>query len=201
VNETLRQLAAALAASDWLERLAVLTGLIYVILIARRQRLGWLVGGFSSVIYVYISWQAHLPLQAALQVFYVATAVYGWYKWSAAGTSGQPRVCRWGLTRHLLSLGAIFALGLLAARTLAAETHSAWPLLDSLTTVTCLLASWLVVHAILENWLYWIAADAVSAFMFYVQGNALTAALFTIYLIVAAIGYITWLRIYRKQQP
>jgi nicotinamide mononucleotide transporter len=194
------QLAADLAATTWLEWLAVVTGVIYVVLIARQRRGGWISGGISSSLYVYIAWHARLPLQAGLQLFYVLMAVYGWYSWTRAAGVAAPRVSSWPLRRHLFSVAAILIAGLLVARTLAVESNSAWPRLDSLTTVASLLATWLVVRSVLENWLYWIAVDAISAYMFYLQGHPLTAMLFLTFLSVAIAGYFSWRRQYRALQ-
>jgi nicotinamide mononucleotide transporter len=191
------QLAADLAATSWLEWLAVVTGIVYVVLIARQRRGGWISGGVSSALYVYIAADSRLPLQAGLQLYYVLMAVYGWYSWTRDSGSDAPRIVSWPLQRHVLGVIVIVAGGLLAARLLAVESNSAWPRLDSLTTVTSLLATWLVIRSVLENWLYWIAADAVSAFMFYIQGHALTAFLFLTYLVVAVLGYFAWLRRHR----
>lgn len=199
MNAMSAQLAADIAATSWLEWLAVISGIAYVVLIARQRRTGWICGGLSSTIYIYIAWQSRLPLQAALQLFYVLMAVYGWHTWSQAAGGEAPRIARWPLRWHLLGLALVILAGLLAARTLALESASAWPRLDALTTCTSLLATWLVVRSVLENWLYWIAADAVSAYMFYMQDHTLTAMLFFTYLVIAVIGYGSWRHQLRTQ--
>jgi nicotinamide mononucleotide transporter len=195
------QLLAELRAAAWFEWLAVVAGIAYVVLIARQRRSGWIAGGISSVLYVYVSWQAQLPLQSGLQAFYVLMAVHGWYSWTRAAGAAAPPIASHSLRWHLLALAVIVLIALLAAQPLAVESNSAWPRLDSLTTVTSVLATWLVIRCILENWLYWIAVDAVSACMFYLQGHALTAVLFTTYFVVAVVGYITWRQRYQAQRP
>jgi nicotinamide mononucleotide transporter len=194
------QLVADLAATSWLEWVAVLTGIVYVVLIARQRRGGWISGGISSALYVYIAWQAALPLQAGLQLFYVLMAFYGWFTWTRAAGAAAPEVVSWPSHRHLLASVALVATGLLAARWFAVDLDSAWPRLDALTTVAGLLATWLVISSVLENWLYWIAADVVSAFMFYTQGHALTALLFVIYFAVSVLGYLSWRQKYLARQ-
>ncbi|MEP7313197.1 MAG: nicotinamide mononucleotide transporter family protein, partial [Pseudomonadota bacterium] len=69
----------------------------------------------------------------------------------------------------------------------------------SATTVLSLLATWLVARMNLANWLYWIGIDAVLVFLFAVQGLVFTAALFALYLVLAAAGYFSWRRKYRAQ--
>jgi nicotinamide mononucleotide transporter len=88
---------------------------------------------------------------------------------------------------------------LLSARVLARETGAAWPLLDSLSTWTSFVATWLVARSVLENWLYWIAADIVMVFLFARQGYPFTAGLFLSYMVVSCLGLRAWLRRYRRQ--
>jgi nicotinamide mononucleotide transporter len=51
----------------------------------------------------------------------------------------------------------------------------------------------------LENWLYWMAADAIMAFLFAAQGYPVSTALFLTYLTIAVIGFREWLHQYRQQ--
>jgi nicotinamide mononucleotide transporter len=193
-------LLRALAITSAPEALAVVLGVVYVLLILKRQRLGWIAGGLSSAIYVYLSARAQLPMQSTLQAYYVAMAFYGWYSWTRSQQLEGGRITRWPLHYHLAAIGAIVLLSLLTARWLALETHAAWPHLDSLTTWISLLATWMVARIKLENWLYWMVADLVTAYLFFAQGYPATSGLFLTYLIIAAIGFRAWLHQYRQQQ-
>jgi nicotinamide mononucleotide transporter len=193
-------LLRGLAITSAPEALAVLLGVAYVLLILKRQRLGWIAGGLSSAIYVYLAARARLPMQSTLQGYYVVMSFYGWYSWTRSQQLEGGRITRWPLRYHLAAVTAIVLLSLLTARWLALETHAAWPHLDSLTTWISLLATWMVARIKLENWLYWMAADAVTAYLFFAQGYPATTALFLTYLIIAAIGFRTWLQQYRRQQ-
>jgi len=194
------QLLGALRANA-LEAVAVVTGLTYVLLILRRNRWGWVAGAISSTIYVIIAARARLPMQSVLQAYYVVMAVYGWISWTRNAAEQEGRIFRWPLRRHLLAIAAILAVSVLSARLLAAETRAAWPLLDSMTTWTSFLATWLVARSVLENWCYWICADLIMVFLFLRQGYVPTAGLFTSYIIVAMFGLRAWLRRYRQQPP
>jgi nicotinamide mononucleotide transporter len=197
----IEQIWADLLATSFLEVVAVVTGIAYILLIVRRNRLGWIVGAASSCIYVWLAAQARLPMQSGLQAYYVVMAVYGWFSWTRNQRVQGGRIFHWGWKRHVLAIAVIGIAGVLSARWLAAETHAAWPLLDSLTTGISLLATWLVARSVLENWLYWIVADAVMIFLFTQQGHPFTAGLFAVYLVIATQGYRTWLRQYRAQAP
>ena len=182
-----------------LEVIAVISGLTYVVLILRRQRWGWVAGAVSSSIYVLLAARARLPMQSMLQVYYVIMAAYGWFSWKRNEEEQGGRIFRWPLRRHLYAVGLIGVVSLLSARILARETGAAWPLLDSLSTWTSFLATWLVARSVLENWLYWIAADVVMVFLFARQGYPFTAGLFLSYMVVSCLGLRAWLRRYRRQ--
>jgi nicotinamide mononucleotide transporter len=188
-----------LALTSPLEALAVLLGVVYILLILKRNRLGWIAGGVSSSIYVYLSARAHLPMQSGLQAYYVMMAFYGWYSWTRAQQRQEVRITRWPLSYHLAALVSIVLLSFITAHWLALETHAAWPYLDSFTTWVSLLATWMVTRMKLENWLYWITADAIMAYLFAAQGYPPTAGLFLTYLTIALFGFRAWLHQYRQQ--
>jgi nicotinamide mononucleotide transporter len=190
----------ALSVITPIEAVAVATGIVYVLLILKRNRWGWVAGAVSSSIYVVLSARARLPMQSVLQVYYVLMAVYGWFSWTQNAEQQGGRIFRWPLRRHLLAGLLIFSASLLSARFLAAETQAAWPILDSLTTWTSLLATWLVARSVIENWFYWISADAIMVFLFTQQGHPFTAGLFFTYMVVAGFGFRAWLRLYRLQR-
>jgi nicotinamide mononucleotide transporter len=50
----------------------------------------------------------------------------------------------------------------------------------------------------LENWLYWIGADAIMAYLFAAQGLPATTGLFLTYMVIAIFGFREWLQKYRQ---
>lgn len=197
IQALLRELYATSAA----EFLAVVLGVIYVLLILKRNRLGWLAGAASSIIYVYLAARARLPMQSLLQFYYVVMSVYGWRNWTRTQQQQGGGIGTWPLRNHLLALLAIALLSVLTAQWLRRETHAAWPYLDSMTTWISLFATWLVARLKLENWLYWIAADSIMAYLFAAQGYAFTSVLFLTYMVIAVFGFREWLGKYRLQSP
>lgn len=183
------------------EAFAVVTGLIYVVLIMRRNRWGFVAGALSSSVYVVISARARLPMQSLLQAYYVIMAGYGWYSWKRNAEQEEGRIYRWTLRRHLWTVLLLLAVSALSAQLLARETQAAWPLLDSFTTWTSLLATWMLTRSVLENWVYWIGADLIMVCLFFQQGYPYTAGLFFSYTIVSVLALRAWLRRYRQQAP
>lgn len=192
------------------EALTVVFGMVYGILAIRRIRWCWVAGGIASAILGVLSWQAKLPMQAFLQLYYVGMAVYGFWHWSR--DSGKTReVSLWPMQAHLLSIVGILVLSVVNARYFLSETGlsetglidtgAAWPFLDSLTLFGSLFATWLTAQVKLENWLYWIVFDAIAVFLYASQGLMFVALQFVAYLVIAAIGFVTWLRSRRELAP
>jgi nicotinamide mononucleotide transporter len=175
------------------EAVSVVFGLLYSILAVRRTRWCWVAGGISSGILIVLSWQGRLPMQALLQAYYVGMSVYGFWHWSREDNAKTP-VTTWPLRSHLIAWAGIVALSVLSSRYLTSQTQAAWPFLDSLVTWGSLLATWLTAQVKLENWLYWIFFDAISIFLYGAQGLMFVALLMTVYLIISAVGFFTWLR-------
>lgn len=188
---------AGLWATTPLEGVSVILGFLYSVLAVKRSRWCWVAGGISSSILIYLAWGAKLPMQAGLQAYYVAMAVYGFWHWTRQDGDAKPGVTTWPIRAHLGAWAVVLLVSVASSRWLAGQTQAAWPFLDSLTTWGSLVATWLVARMKLENWLYWILMDTISVFLFASQGLYFVALLFAAYLVVSAVGFFTWLRIYR----
>jgi len=192
-------LLAGIRAMSALEALSVILGVVYLLLAVRRIRWCWVFGGLSSAILIYLSARAQLPMQAALQVYYVVMSVYGFYHWSKQNAEQPRSISTWPLRNHILACVGIIAISALTARWLAGFTQAAWPFLDSLTTWGSLFTTWLVARVKLENWIYWLVIDSLLAFLFAAQQLYFVALLMVVYLGIVVAGYFAWLKSYRTQ--
>jgi nicotinamide mononucleotide transporter len=192
---SLQALLDNLRATSVAEWAAVAAGIIYIVLIIRRNRWGWLAGGTSSLILVVICAREQLPMQALLQASYVGGALYGWWRWAPG--SKPERISVWSLRGHALVLVVCVLVSFGLRQPLAGE--SAFPFMDSLVACLGLFATWQVATVRLENWVYWIAIDAVSIYLYLAQGLTVTAMLYAIYMVMAAAGLRSWFRIRASQ--
>ena len=176
----------------FLEVCAVILALAYVILAIFQRRLCWIAAIASASLYILIFWQVRLYLEAALQVFYIAMAIYGWLAWQKEDDESQTPIRMWSPRRHTVACTALVFLSLLIGIAMARWTDAASPYVDAATTVSALLATFMVARKLLENWLYWIAIDIASIGLYLSRDLPLTAALFAGYVLLAAWGYRTW---------
>lgn len=202
-------LAATSSLSAW-ELVAVLLGIAYLLLAVRESLWCWYAAFVSTGIFLWLFWEVNLLMESALQVYYLAMAVYGWHQWrhgrrdtrvpAAAAGSGQAlRIGTWQLRTHLLVIAAVLVASAGSGFLLAEYTDAALPYLDSFTTWGSILTTWMVARKILENWLYWLVIDSASIYLYLERGLLLTAGLFAVYLIIVVFGYRRWLRQYRLQ--
>lgn len=193
----LQRLLEGLRATDPLEWLAFFGGVIYVVLIMKRRRAGWIFGGISALALMVLFWRSRLPMNSMLQFSYVVAAVYGWWSWSRE--AAEQRIGVWHWRGHLLAVAACLLVSLGLWQLLRAEGFSAFPFTDSLVACTGLFATWLVARVYLENWLYWIVVDTVTIYLCFAQGMIVPLLLYSVYLVIATIGFFSWLGKYRRQ--
>tara|TARA_R110002110_G_scaffold91264_2_gene237563 strand:+ start:185015 stop:185629 length:615 start_codon:yes stop_codon:yes gene_type:complete len=189
---------ALLAMSAW-EAAAVTLGVAYLLLAMRESLWCWYAAFFSTAIFLLLFWQVNLLMESALQVYYLAMAVYGWWQWrGGAKHENNLPISRWSARQHLFALSAIALATAISGALLAHFSDAALPFLDSFTTWGSIVTTWMVARKILENWLYWLVIDAASIYLYLDRGLYLTAALFMVYVIIVIFGYRQWLKHYRQ---
>lgn len=193
-------LAQARAASPW-EIAAAALGLVYLLLAVRRNLWCWLCAFVSTAISLVIFARAQLYMQAALQVFYLAMAVYGFIEWRGGRTrTGALAIRSWSARQHALAAALVAAAAFINGWLLVRYTDAAAPYIDSFVTWGSVVTTWMVARRVIENWLYWLIVDGVAVWLYYSQGLLFFALLFVIYLGVVVHGYVAWRNEQAKQR-
>jgi len=191
------------------ELLAVLSSLLYVVLAAKENIWCWPAALISTIIYSVIFYDVYLWMDALLQVYYLAMAVFGWYCWrkvlatnSSASNDSTKRAVQaiqtWPLLFHAKIIVLLTACSLAIGWLMDSHTPADFPYLDAATTVFAVFATYMVAKKVLENWLYWIVIDLVSIYLYLEKGLQPTAVLFGLYVVMAIVGYLVWYNKYQK---
>ncbi|MFK8047682.1 MAG: nicotinamide riboside transporter PnuC [Halioglobus sp.] len=197
-EQFLATIAQAFQAMSIWELTAVALGIAYLLLAMQESRWCWYAAFASTAIFLFVFWDVSLFMESALQVYYLAMAIYGWLQWQPADADKKVlRITRWSVKQHCYAIGAIVLLSLISGTLLDQYSSAKLPFLDSFTTWGSILTTWMVTRKILENWLYWIVIDGVSIFLYLDRGLYLTALLFMVYLVIVVFGYRKWLQHYR----
>ncbi len=185
---------------DPLELTAVAFGIVSVWLSTRQHIASWPTALVNTALYLVIFQRAQLYANSGLQGVYFGLSCYGWYAWKFGGEARTglvvTRVGRrlaLGLAALVVVLTAILGLGL------SRFTDAALPWLDSATTSASLVAQWMMTRKLLENWLLWLVLNVVYVGMYFSQGLRLTAGLYVVFFVLAALGFVQWRRSLRAR--
>jgi len=181
---------------DVTELSAVILCFAYLILISFSKRFAWIFGILSSVIYVYIAFIGEIYLQAGLQFVYVLLGIFGFINW---GKSAETKLKIWSLQKHLL-VGIPTLLFALLLGFIFSKTNQKLPYLDAFITTFAILATYLTIKSILENWLYWIVLNLLSMYLWYEQDLQLTVFLYAVNTLMAVFGFILWRKKWLSEQ-
>lgn len=189
----LDSLLGAFAAVPAIEWVAAGLALGYLLLAIRQSPWCWAFAIVSAVLYLVVFARAGLVMQAALQVFYVGMAVYGWRAWRGSGSTAPVAISRWTARRHLLAWTAVGAFALVNGAIVGRRSGgSVVPYVDAAIAWGSVLTTWMVARKVLENWLYWIVVDTVAVALYWHQGFHATAGLYVLYVLIAVRGYLAW---------
>jgi nicotinamide mononucleotide transporter len=198
---TSTDVAAPLTLCSWLaahgsscaEAFGFVTGVANVWLVTRESLWSWPLGVLNAVFYMVVFARTGLYSDTGLQVVYFTLSLYGWWHWLRGGPDRAPVVVTRTPRRQVAALAAVVLIAwVLLAIITSRIPGAALPWLDSLLVAVSLVAQWMMTRKLLENWLLWIAVDVLYIGLFINRGLPLTAALYTVFLGLAVLGYRQW---------
>lgn len=170
-------------------------GLVNLVLIARRTTWNYPFGIVMVCLYFGVFFQARLYSAAGLQVFFLASQLYGWWYWrqSVAGAAPVPVRLLSVRGRNLaLAVGGIGTLGL--GLVMSQMTNAAAPWWDAGNAAFSMVAQILTDRRHVESWPLWIGINIVSIWLYGSQGLFATAGLYAVFLCIAFWGWDQWRR-------
>jgi len=199
---------------DWLhvyglEAAGLIASLVYLFYSIREKVWLWPWGILASLLSLWVFYSSRLYADMGLQVYYLSISVYGWWYWrSRSGKADESRVevpikkVRFILLIKILAIGTLMygsiLYALLFVPALLDIASSEMPYLDALTTAASIVATWMLARKYIDHWLFWIAIDLLSMFMYLYKGLYFYSVLFLIYTIGAVVGYLEWQKSLKK---
>ena len=205
-----------------LEFIAMVFGIVSVLYAKRENVLVFPTGIISTSIYIYLLSQWNLYGDLIINIYYTIMSIYGWYMWSKLIDSTKHThipISRTTINEKIIaftifSLASVFVIFIyrhfnvmpnnlnfnesvnfayinLTSGSLE-NFRTAVPFLDTFTTAAAFVAMWLMAIKKIENWNFWILTNIVSIPLYFVKGYGFTGIQYTIFLILAFQGYITW---------
>ncbi len=180
--------------ASWAELLGAVLGIAMVICNIRQIHWGWPLAFLSSLLYILVFADAKLYGEAALQIFFAITALWGWWQWlrgkSLDGSVLHIQRLNTKSTLYLIaiSVGLITAIGLFLIK----FTNSDVPWWDALPTALSLVATYLLGKKYIENWPLWIIVNVMSILLFAYKGLWITVGLYAVFAMMAFVGWRAW---------
>jgi nicotinamide mononucleotide transporter len=200
----------------WREIIGNGFGLASAILGMRRKVAAWPIGIVGNVLLftVFVGsamggafdtpQQLDLWGQAGRQVFFIAVSLYGWVRWSqyrkshaAEGVGVRPK---WAGAsgRIQLLVGAVVMTTLFF---FVLKALGSWgPLPDAWILTGSILATYGMARGWVEFWLIWIAVDAVGVPLLLNAHFYPSAIMYIVYGAFCVVGFVSWLRIERRDR-
>lgn len=184
----------------WLEVAAFWIALAMVLANFRVHPVAWPLAIASSLLYAVLFLDSRLYGEAALQLVFVAVALWGWWQWlRGTAADGAPlRVRRMSGRHRALVAAAILAAWPLLGALLDRWTDSDVPYLDALPTVGSIAGQVLLGRKLQENWAVWVGVNVVSVALFATKGLWLTVVLYALFAVLSVAGWRLWRRL---EQP
>ncbi len=196
-----------------LEFWATLSGALAVWLSVKENVWSWILGLVNVCLASILFYQIQLYPDMFLQGFFFVTNILGFWQWKFpksefANSKNELKITILELkTTFILVFGGLLVTYILG--TFSKNLHeifpklfslpSAFPYMDSFTTVMSIIATFLLIKKKVEAWWLWLAIDIISTYMYFVKDVKLYSLLYFVFCIIAVFGAVDWTRKWRNQ--
>ena len=179
----------AISPVEWV---GTITGFACVYLAAKQNIWNWPVSIISVISYCFLFYEYQLYGDAALQLYFLGTAIYGWYYWLKRKEEHKKPIVSLTLLQTSLIAIAVASLSALLGLFLDHYTDTNVPYIDGFCTAMSFVAQFLMTRKVLQNWILWIIVDICYVPLYVYKNLILTAVLYILFLWIALMGYLEW---------
>lgn len=177
-----------------IELIAVSFGIASVIFAKNENILVFPTGIISTILYIIICYKFILYGDMLINIYYTLMSLYGWYVWSFK-VSGENVVITTSKKDDVAKSIFIFFSTIVIISCIYVyfdRMRNMTDYLDTFTTAIFFTAMWLMANKKIEHWIFWIIGNLISIPLYFVKGLGFSSIQFTIFLILAIIGYMEW---------
>jgi nicotinamide mononucleotide transporter len=174
-----------------LEAWANLFTVICIYLAGRNSVHTWWTGMVACGLFGALFYSVNLFAEVLLQVFFVMTALVGWYNWRKVGTETRP-ITTTDPSKILIYLVTAVSFAMLYGLMLHKFTDAWAPFIDSMVLAFSIMAQLLLMSRKLENWYVWIFVNILPVPLYFSRELYMTSALYSVFLIHAIWAAYSW---------
>lgn len=203
MSDFFQQVLTNLKATTPLEAVAVVSGVVSVYFSRRENIWVYPTGLINTVIYIYLSLQAHLVGEASVNFYYTVMSVWGWWLWAKRDALQRPAIHvtfsdkrEW--IQEIIFFLFFYVTLFFILTYLRKSFPGVIPWADAFASATAYTGMWLMARKKVESWYWWIATNIASIPLYYVKGLAFTSVYYSVLLVFAFFGLAEWRRRARK---
>lgn len=180
-----------------LEFLAFVFGIISVYCAKKENIWVYPTGLISTVITVYLLYQASYFGDMTMNVYYSIMSIYGWYKWMSKSKEPDLLITRTNSKEKII--GFVFFILTMFITYLVYKFFD-YKLeipnyIDIFTSGIFFTAMWYMAIKKIENWTLWILGDCIAVPLFAYRGLGMLSLQYLIFTILAILAYLEWRKI------
>lgn len=180
-----------------LEFTAFVFGIISVFCAKKENILVYPTGLISTVITVYLLYQAKYFADMTMNFYYSIMSIYGWYKWKSSKREPDLIITRTTTKEKIIGVGLFF---LTMVITYLVYLFFDYKLeipnyIDVFTSGIFFTGMWYMALKKIENWTLWIVGDCIAVPLFWYRGLGMLSLQYLIFTILAISAYLEWKKI------
>ena len=180
-----------------LEFLAFVFGIISVYFAKKENIWVYPTGLISTIITVYLLFQARYYGDMTMNFYYSIMSIYGWYKWSTKSQKVELSISKTNNQEKIIGLFMFFFKDIEVTSQVILEIPN---YIDIFTSGIFFTAMWYMALKKIENWTLWIIGDVIAVPLFAYRGLGMLSLQYIIFTILAVLAYIEWKKILNKNQ-
>lgn len=186
-----------------LESIAFVFGIASVICAKKENIWVYPTGLLSTVITVYLLYQAKYFGDMTMNFYYSIMSIYGWYKWTTKTNEPELEITRTSLKEKVIGV-ALFFLTIMVTYLVYLFFDYKLEIpnyIDIFTSGIFFTAMWYMALKKIENWTLWIIGDVIAIPLFAHRGLGMLSIQYLVFTILAVLAYMQWRKILNKTTP
>ncbi|WP_142716308.1 nicotinamide riboside transporter PnuC [Chryseobacterium rhizoplanae] len=201
-----------------LEASGAIFGILSVFFSIKKNIWVYPTGIISTLIYVYLLFNAGLLGDCMINVYYTVMSIYGWILWAKNSEDHVHVEVTWATQKEWIYAALLFILSLALVTfiyyykpyidnqfsmegTSLGLYHLDWAnWMDVFTTSIFLVGMWLMAKQRIDNWIFWIIGDIICIPMMIFKGLGITSVQYLVFTIMAILGYVNWKKSFKEKK-
>jgi nicotinamide mononucleotide transporter len=186
----------------FLEFIAFVFGIASVWLAKKENILVYPIGLISTIITVYLLYQAQYFGDMTMNFYYSVMSIYGWIVWSKSTNKPDLLITKTNNKEKIIGFG-MFVLTMIITYFVYQFFDYKLEIpnyFDIFTSGIFFTAMWFMALKKIENWTLWILGDIIAVPLFAYRGLGMLSLQYLIFTILAILAYLEWKKILNNNQ-